>query len=135
MKVYNVLADVVFWFHWIWIGALWAGIVLSTKYKWYWKYHLVIISSTLIAQLLFLGCPLVALENALRRRYDPSENYSGSFICHCLEKYFGIQLNPLCITLALLVIVALSAFVILWKCRKNNPHFWEDLQAKHSTVS
>jgi energy-converting hydrogenase Eha subunit A len=83
------------------------------KYKWYDRYHIVVVTSTIVSQLIFLGCPLVALENALREQYDPKVKFYGSFICHYLKEYFGFQISPEYITLALVGIVAISALIFL----------------------
>ncbi len=113
MEVYRILADFVFWFHGVWTALLLGGIILSMKYKWYKRYHAVVLTSTIVSQLIFLGCPLVALENALRAQYDPKTTYTGSFICHYLKEHFGFQLPPEYITLALVGIVLLSALIFL----------------------
>lgn len=113
MKVYRILADFVFWFHWVWISLLLGGTVLSRKYKWYKRYHVVVMTSTVFSQLIFLGCPLVALENTLRMQYNPEAKFSGSFICHYLKEYFGFQISPEHITLVLVGIVAISALIFL----------------------
>ncbi len=83
------------------------------KYKWYSRYHWVVLTSTITSQLIFLGCPLVALENAFRAQYDPKTTYTGSFICYYLKEHFGFQFPPEYITLALVGIVLLSAFIFL----------------------
>ena len=113
MEVYRILADFVFWFHWVWTALLPVGLVLSMKYEWYRRYYAVMVMSTLVSQLIFLGCPLVALENALRVQYDPKAKFGGSFICHYLKEYFGFQIAPEYITLALVGIVAISALIFL----------------------
>ena len=113
MEVYRVLADFVFWFHGVWIVLFLGGIVLSMKYRWYKRYHAVVVTSTIVSQLIFMGCPLVALENMLRMQYDPKTKFSGSFICHYLKEYFGFQISPEYITLALVGIVAISALIFL----------------------
>ncbi len=113
MEVYRIFADFVFWFHWVWIALFLGGIVLLMKYKWYKRYHAVVLTSTIVSQVIFLGCPLVALENALRAQYDPKEEFSGSFVCHYLKEYFGFQIPPEYITLALVGIVTISALIFL----------------------
>ncbi len=119
MEIYRVLADVVFWFHWAWLALLLGGIVLSSNYKWYWPYHWCVILSTIISQIVFFpNCPLVLLENVLRAQYDPKTTYTGSFICHYLDKHFGFQMMPWHITLVLLGITLFSAFIFLRRSKK-----------------
>lgn len=113
MEIYRILADLVYWFHWFWIFLMIGGAFLSIKYKWYRPYHAVIMVGTIASQLIFLGCPLTTLENALRAHYDPNATYMGSFICYCLQKYLGIQLAPQYIILAMVLIILVSAFILL----------------------
>ncbi|NTW14615.1 MAG: DUF2784 domain-containing protein [Candidatus Moranbacteria bacterium] len=104
MVIYRILADSVMWFHWFWIALMLGGIFFSINHPWYVPFHGLIIATTITGQILFLGCPLVALESALRRKYDPSVSYTGSFTCHYLNEWFGIVVSPQVMVVILLVI-------------------------------
>lgn len=120
MEVYRILADFVFGFHLVWIALLLGGTILSINYKWYRRYHAAALAGTIVSQLIFLGCPLTALEDALRMQYDPKVKFSvsGSFVCHYLKEYFGFQISPKYITLALAGIIAISALIFLRRPKK-----------------
>ena len=113
MNTYRILADTVFWFHLVWVVLLVSGGFIAMKYKWFRQFKLIAVMTTIVSQLLFLGCPLSALENALRVQYDPTETFTGSFVCYYLKMYFGFQLPPEYIILALVTILIISAFVCL----------------------
>jgi hypothetical protein len=91
-----------------------AGPFISYLWAPYRFIHSAVIGVTAVSQLLWLGCPLVALESTLRRKYNPSYNFSGSFICDFLKRRFGIQVSPRVIT-AQLTIAVVVAVVILVK--------------------
>ncbi|NTW13931.1 MAG: DUF2784 domain-containing protein [Candidatus Moranbacteria bacterium] len=113
MKFYRVLADAVEVFHWVWIVLMMAGIPLQFIYPPYAPIHLTIVTATIISQILWLGCPLVALENALRAKYDPRRTYTGSFVCHFLKKRFNITVSPLVIVIQLVLVAGISIVVLL----------------------
>lgn len=112
MKIYQRLANATFWFHWIWAVLLVLGSLISVYFPWYKSAHAFIVTITITSQIVFLGCPLVALENAFRAKYNPREKYYGSFICHYFNKHFGIKPPPLLITALLIVITIVSAVVV-----------------------
>lgn len=112
MNTYRKLANATLWFHCIWVAILLGGIPLQIALPWYKPVHMVVLTTTIASQLLWLGCPLVALENALRARYDPSVTYRGSFICHYLKKWFGISVPPALISVQLIAMLVISG--ILW---------------------
>ena len=107
---YKLLANSVMVFHLLWVVILIGGGVMQFKLEWYRPIHTAVVTTTVLSQLIFLGCPLVVLENSLRRQYDPSTTFTGSFIAHYLQK-FGVEVSPLMVTLALAVI-ATTSFVI-----------------------
>lgn len=105
---YRKLANIVFWFHWVWVALLIGGGALQFIFPWYKPIQMVIVTVTITSQIVFLGCPIVALEKALRRKYDPSETYTGSFVCHYLKKWFGLDIPPVVIFILLIVLLAVS---------------------------
>lgn len=105
---YRRLANATAAFHWVWIVIMIVSIPLAFNFQWYRPILFVVNLSTGIGQLLFLGCPLVALEQAFRRRYDPDTTYTGSFICHCLKKWFKINVPPVVIVILLVLMLIVS---------------------------
>jgi hypothetical protein len=105
---YKLLADGVFAFHMFWIACLLLGWLVSKRM------HIWAVVTTITAQILFLGCPLTALEMSLRRKYDPyNHQYTGSFMCHLLHKWFSIQVPSWAITACLGIIATLVATALL----------------------
>lgn len=105
MKKYKVLANFMFAFHIFWIILLIGGMTLSVMFNWYKPIHLIVLSSTIIAQILFLGCPVVTLEQALRRKYNPALVYTGSFTAFLLRKIFKRQIPAYVVALLLVVVL------------------------------
>ena len=110
MKIYHILADIVFWFHWAWLITLIIGspFFIFNRTKWYsWCYWIMGISTGL-SDLIFWGCPLTLLENTFRMQYNPKTAYKGSFVCKYIKEYFDFQLPAEYVTLTLVGIVFLS---------------------------
>ena len=118
MSTYRLLTDFVVVFHFVWVAVLLGGWFLY-RFKWWRPIQVTLVLTTIISQVLFLGCPLVVLENSLRMKYDPQAVYKGSFICHYIEEYLGYQLSPGWITLALVVIAFITGWVVFFGRNKN----------------
>ena len=88
MKIYRILANVVFVFHWIWVAILLVGALMELPFPWYIPIHYTVLLITFGAQRIWQGCPLTKLENALRAKCEPNKIYGGSFITH----YTGIRI-------------------------------------------
>ena len=112
MNIYRILANSVALIHWLLIVLLFTGFFISKKYPGYEKYHLFLTLATIISQVVFLGCPLVVLENSLRRQYDPKATFNGSFVCYYVETYLGHKIPPQYITVILIIIVIASALLV-----------------------
>ncbi len=110
--LYKRLADAVAIFHWILIAYLISGLFFQIAFPWYAKIHLIIVATVGISQLLWLGCPLVTLENALRAKYDPSAKYYGSFTYNAFKK-IGITLPPIVISLQMIILLIITAVIVL----------------------
>jgi len=77
-----------------------------------WRIYIIAIAGGAIAtQILFLGCPLVALESALLGSPAYPMN-SGSFTCWVLYKAFGVRLPAWSIT-AMTVLLFLGTCVLI----------------------
>lgn len=110
--IYKRLADVVAILHWIVIVYLILGGGLQLLFPGYAIYHLIFVITVGLSQLIWLGCPLVALENALRAKYDPDTRYYGSFTYHALKK-LGINVPPIVISLQMVVLFVITAGIVL----------------------
>jgi len=89
---YKFMADIVRIIHVLVIVLLVMGIWISDKYPpTYRLMNLIFILTTGLSQILFRGCPLTILENALRKKYDPTTTYPGSFISFHLHNRLGIN--------------------------------------------
>jgi hypothetical protein len=89
-----------------WVCLLLAGIPFHYFYPWYEQIQLVVVSTTITSQILFLGCPLSTLEWKLRQ----DENF-GSLTSYLLERA-GIDLNATVVSVSLLLIVATWTAVV-----------------------
>jgi hypothetical protein len=118
MEIYRLLVDIVFWFHWVWIAILILSGFLSVIQPRYAKFSFVLVGTTLVSQVLFLGCPLVALENTLRAQYDPKTEVFGSFICHWVKEWGGYTVPPEIITGSLLLIMMITSIIVFSQRQK-----------------
>ena len=114
-KRYRFLADAVSGFHYFWIVLLLSGVILQLVFPWYGPINAVILAITIVSQIVWLGCPLVTLENAFRKKYDPYACFSGSFVCNRLKKWFGVEPRPWMIIATLAAISVLTIFFYLYK--------------------
>jgi hypothetical protein len=98
---YRIAATITMVFHWVWAALLLIGIPIQLAVPGYRPFHLAAVTVTILSQLLWLGCPLMALENAFRSKYDSRATYTGSFLCHYLRKWLGIRVPPWVFTVQL----------------------------------
>lgn len=108
---YKWLANVTFGFHLLWILVLLGGLGLQYILPWYEKFHLAAVMTTIVSQVLWLGCPLTTLECALRRKYDKETSYYGSFIAYFLNKYFGINISSKVVIAQLAIVAIISIYL------------------------
>ena len=112
--VYSYLANGMIAFHFFWIFLIFFGSWLASKWEWYKPINVAVIASTGIGQILYLGCPLVALEKAIRIKAGSVEYYQGSFICYWAKEWFGVNIPPGVLTVSLCVIF-IAALAISFK--------------------
>ena len=115
--IFRTLANLTFFVHLVVIVILIGGVVGVTsgfyiEHPVLLRIHTAIVAVTAISQLLFLGCPLVTLENALRQQYAPETKYYGSFVVYLLLRFTGIKVPIVLITTITWFIVALTG--IAW---------------------
>lgn len=115
-QLFQVLADIVFWFHWFWILVILGGIFMAIKFKWYRPIHGAVMVTTLGSQLLFSGCSLAALEQNLRGMATGQKvEFQSGFIVYYFDKWLGIAPPTTALTVvSYLVAVFTIALIISW---------------------
>lgn len=111
---WKFLADLVFVSHMVLVLILLGGsfAILSGLYLQYphlMRIHGIITAATLISQIIFLGCPLVTLESALRNKYrSKPSTYYGSFVVYFLMKLTGVKVPVILVTTGMYMIVVIA---------------------------
>lgn len=102
-------------FHLIWITLLLGGIFITIIYPSYIIIHKIILITTVISQVIFLGCPIVTVQNLIQRKYlNNLHEPICSFTDFLLNKFFGIHLSPIWVTcIVFTVLVCCSIFLII----------------------
>lgn len=86
----RIWANIVFLSHLFWVGLILGGGSFAATHTWYSPINFAVVATTAVSQVLFLGCPLTALEKALRSHgKDRIEGVKWSFTVHYLERWFG----------------------------------------------
>lgn len=111
---YRKLANATVVIHIIWIIIMIVGIPMFFIFDWYRPIFMTVTYSTFILQVIFQGCPLVALETAFQKKYDPDQSYYGSFICGFLDRKFGIKVPPFVIVGILVFMLITSSIFFFW---------------------
>lgn len=117
--VYRILADLLVVIHFGWIVFMLAGFALTIRGFWKplffdrWLFRTIHLAGILfVTALEILGkfCPLTIWENTLRRSYDPSHTYPGSFIIQYLVELVYPDIDPLILTIPT---VGLAGFTLI----------------------
>ena len=114
------LANAVSVFHVVWAGLLLGSLVvfalsLFLPISFIVKVCWAIVGVTTISQLLFLGCPLTTLENALRSYgKDRMKGYKASFVVDRLDKWFDLRPSTVIVTVSMwfLLMFSVITFVV-----------------------
>jgi hypothetical protein len=80
--LWKALADAVLFIHALWVLAIVFGPLWCLRRPRWRGVHLGMMVLVLLFALVFGGCPLTGLENALWRKGEPSRMYPGGFIAH-----------------------------------------------------
>lgn len=106
MKKYQLFANLLVAAHFLWIALLIGGTVFTFYNLWYFYWHLLIVTGTLLLNL-FLGyCPLTSWEENVRKKINPGFDHNGSFVATYIHKIFGIRFSEK----TMLVIIAWIKF-------------------------
>ncbi|MGH8016519.1 MAG: DUF2784 domain-containing protein [Candidatus Zixiibacteriota bacterium] len=120
----RILADFIMVVHFVWILFMIWGFVLTLRGFWKppfferWLFRTVHLAGILlVAALEILGkfCPLTIWENKLRRSYNPSEDYPGSFIIGLIEKLIYPSVSPLVVIIPTILMAAFTLAVFIWR--------------------
>ena len=122
--LYKILADLIVFFHFLWIIFNLIGFILTLA-GFFWKrffdralfrlLHLFGIVYVSLLAILGKYCPLTILENSLRRKYNPFLVYPGSFIAHHLENLVYPDVNPLIVYIPTLFIALFTVIIFILK--------------------
>lgn len=124
MVDYEILADAVAYLHAAVIFVLVSGICSFLFYesRFFRAYFLYVYIPVLVvmisSQVLFLGCPLVNLENSLRAYVDPEYAPMESFITTYCERYLGVYIAPELVTVAILLLGLCTVAMIVYRIRR-----------------
>lgn len=92
---YVFLADIVRVFHLLWISILVISFICFHLRIGPRLFFAACAGTTMVCQVLWLGCPLTALETTLRRlggKWDC--DYDGSLVCYIILKCFDVHIHP-----------------------------------------
>lgn len=91
---YRIGAHVIVIVHALWSILLWGGFLVMLLYHGYARYELLVLSATLVSQLIFFGCPLTKFEVYFRKQLHADDDYvEGSFMATYMNRLFGLKLT------------------------------------------
>ena len=103
------MADALLVIHLIWIVILLGGTFYIFFNRGYVKYHIIIVSGTLLFNLFLGGCPLTWWEERARKIWDPRTYYHpNSFAVTYVHRLFGHDITPQQVNWALIGIKVFS---------------------------
>src|SRR4030042_5455959 len=115
---YEILADLMVFFYFLWILFLFFGVFWGIRYKTVRLFHLFGLGFAFFIQLFDWYCPLTHLEVFFRAKHNPATNYSGSFIINYMEKIIYLQIPQFLILTATIFLCAVNLFLYLVYFRK-----------------
>ena len=120
--IYRVLADIFMVIHFAWIVFMLLGFALTVRAffrpgffdRWLFRtIHFAGIVFVATLEILRLYCPLTLWENAMRRHYDPSHEYPGSFIIGYLERLIYPDVPPVVVVIPTILIALFTLFAFI----------------------
>jgi len=113
--LYKILADLVVFFHFLWILFLFLGALWGRRKKFIKTLHLSGLGFALLLQISGWYCPLTYLEIWLRSKHHPELAYTGSYIIHYLEQLIYMEISPSVILIVTLLLIAFNLWIYLQK--------------------
>ena len=111
---YKITADFIVLVHLGWILFLILGALLGRRFRWVMWLHLGGLVFSIILQIQSWHCPLTQLEAWLRKRHDPSLDYTGSFVAHYAENLIYLEVPPAAVFIGTIGVIMFST-VIYWR--------------------
>ena len=108
--IFNIAADIVVAFHFVWILFLIGGAFVGRRVRWVMWMHLAALGYSVLLQIFSWICPLTYLEVWLRSR-GGGKTYPGSFIAHYFEKLVYLEISRGWLFLFTAIIIGTSAAV------------------------
>ena len=106
---YKILADFLVVIHLAWIAVLLGGTFYIFWNGSYVKYHLILVSGTLLFNLFLGGCPLTWWEEKVRKNWDPRTYYHpNNFLVTYVHKVWSKDITPQQVNWALIGIKVFS---------------------------
>lgn len=130
---YRILADALVVIHLVWIVFMLVGFALTVRAFWkpaffdWWLFRAIHLAGILfVAALEILGkyCPLTVWENTLRRAYDPSQAYPGSFIVQYIAKLVYPEIDPLVLVIPTVFIAGFTLIVFVLRPPRRFRRVW-----------
>lgn len=130
---YSILADALVVIHFVWIVFILVGFALTVRAFWkpvffdWWIFRTTHLAGILfVAGLEILGkfCPLTVWENTLRRSYDPSHTYPGSFIVQYIAKLVYPEVDPLVLVIPTVFIAVFTLIVFVLRPPRRFRRAW-----------
>ena len=107
-------------FHLFWVVLILGGFFVGMVWKTYMPFHTTVVSTTICGQILFLGCPIVYVQQLIRKNYmGANEGFTGSFTGYLLDRYFGFSPSPLVVAGIVAAVLVLNLFFIVIQPRLN----------------
>jgi hypothetical protein len=113
--LYNILADIVVLFHFLWIVFLFLGAFWGIKNKGVKVFHLSGLAFAFVIQIFDWYCPLTYLEIWLRSKHSRFLTYGGSFIIHYVEKIVYIEIPRSVVFVLTIFLCGLNAWLYFRK--------------------
>lgn len=111
--LFKILADIVVFFHFLWIIFLIFGVFIGVKTRAIRFLHISGLIFAIFIQIMGWHCPLTYLEVWLRSMHDPSTTYPGSFIAHYIERVVYIELSQNLIFVLTIILCLFNGWVYL----------------------
>ena len=131
--LYRILADALVVIHFVWIVFMLAGFALTVCAFWkpalfdWWIFRTIHLAGIIfVAALEILGkyCPLTVWENTLRRSYNPSHAYPGSFIVQYIAKLVYPEIDPLVLVIPTVFIAVFTLIVFVLRPPRRFQRAW-----------
>ncbi len=112
--IYKRQADALAAVHLLWVLT---GVIMVPLAAFYPQLRLfagIFTVVTLISWAIWRGCPCRIWEKDLRRKYDPTNVYEGTFLGHYIHKFFKIRVSDMAIRTSVWVLLGALLLVSIY---------------------